>query len=63
MITGMITRALDNVVTHLSSNIDAFGENIMVCECGQGAIEEVTTQKATIGELRRDVDQQKSTDM
>ncbi|KAG5630838.1 hypothetical protein H5410_002555 [Solanum commersonii] len=62
-ILGMIKRALIDAVTLLSSTIDALAARIAVCECGQWATKGVMVLKAAIAELRRDVDQLKSTDM
>ncbi|KAG5580060.1 hypothetical protein H5410_050687 [Solanum commersonii] len=42
---------------------DLHSPRIAVCECGQGATEEVIALKAAIAELKRDVDQLKSTNM
>ncbi|XP_049363600.1 uncharacterized protein LOC125828325 [Solanum verrucosum] len=62
-ISGMIQTALADVVTPLSTTIDAFAARISVCKCGQWATKEVTALKAAIAVLRSDVDQLKSTDM
>lgn len=51
----MIQTSLGDVVTLLSTAIDALAENIEVCERGQGATEEMTTLKAVIAELRRNI--------
>ena len=51
----MIQTSLGDVVTLLSTAIDALAEKIEVCERGQGATEEVTTLNAVIAELRRNI--------
>uniref|UniRef100_M1D8L8 Polyprotein protein n=1 Tax=Solanum tuberosum TaxID=4113 RepID=M1D8L8_SOLTU len=56
-VPGMIERALTAALTPLSVSIDPLAARIDVCERGQGANDEVTTIKATIIELRKDVDQ------
>ena len=58
----MIERALTIVLTLLRDSIDSLTVRIEVCERGQGATHEVTTLKADITGLRRDVDEQKSTE-
>ncbi|XP_049364616.1 uncharacterized protein LOC125829443 [Solanum verrucosum] len=62
-IPGMIERALADVVAPLRSTIDALVAKLAVCECSQGATEEVTALKASMTAPRRDVDQLKSIDM
>lgn len=63
IIPGMIERDIVNFVTPLSFTIDCLVTHIVVREQGQGVNKKVTTQKSAIVELRRDVDQLKSTDM
>ncbi|XP_049397361.1 uncharacterized protein LOC125861535 [Solanum stenotomum] len=46
--------ALADAVTPLSTAIEALATRIAVCECSQGAIEEVMALKATIAVLRSD---------
>ncbi|XP_049397416.1 uncharacterized protein LOC125861599 [Solanum stenotomum] len=58
----MIQTTLADVVAP-SSTIDALTVMKVVCQRGQGATEEVTALKATITELRRNVDQLESTDI
>ncbi|KAG5615310.1 hypothetical protein H5410_015134 [Solanum commersonii] len=63
IVPGMIERALTAGVTPLSVSINALVARIAVCERGQGANDEVTTLKAGIVELRKDVDQLQCTNM
>ncbi|XP_049378081.1 uncharacterized protein LOC125842820 [Solanum stenotomum] len=62
-ISGMIQTSLSDAVTPLSVTIDSLAARITVYERGQGVTDEVTTLKAAIAALRRDVDQLKFTDM
>ncbi|XP_049365848.1 uncharacterized protein LOC125830719 [Solanum verrucosum] len=59
----MIDRTLSVVVTPFSVSFDALATRIVACEQSQGATDEVMALKVTIAELRKDVDQPKSTDM
>jgi len=59
----MIERALTTVVTPFRELIDGIVSRTEVCERGHRATHEVTVLKAAIAELRRDVDQLKSTNM
>ncbi|XP_049364562.1 uncharacterized protein LOC125829376 [Solanum verrucosum] len=58
----MIERAVDAVLTPLKALIDALTMRVEVFERGHGASEEVTTLKADVSELRKDVDHLKSID-
>uniref|UniRef100_M1DYG8 Polyprotein protein n=1 Tax=Solanum tuberosum TaxID=4113 RepID=M1DYG8_SOLTU len=59
----MIQTAQAYAVTPLSATINPLAARIAVCEHGQWATEKVTSQKAVIAALRRDVDELKSTNM
>uniref|UniRef100_M1DVK2 Polyprotein protein n=1 Tax=Solanum tuberosum TaxID=4113 RepID=M1DVK2_SOLTU len=60
---SMIQNALVDAVTPLTTIIYALAASIAVCEHNQGAKDEVTTLKATIAELRKDVNHLKYTDV
>ncbi|KAG5610115.1 hypothetical protein H5410_021396 [Solanum commersonii] len=58
----MINRAITTALTPFKASIDALPAIFEVFERGQGVSTEVTALKANIFELRKDVDQLKSTD-
>uniref|UniRef100_M1DNV7 Polyprotein protein n=1 Tax=Solanum tuberosum TaxID=4113 RepID=M1DNV7_SOLTU len=62
-IPGMIQIVVTNAITPLSTTIAALVARIAICEHNQEATEEVTTLKAAIAELRRDIDKLKATDV
>lgn len=62
-ILGITQRTLGDFVTLLSAIIDSLAARITVCECVQGATEEVSALNAAIAALRSDVDQLKPRDM
>ncbi|KAK4727106.1 hypothetical protein R3W88_032023 [Solanum pinnatisectum] len=62
-IPGMIERALITTLAPLKDCIYALTMRIELCKRGQRATHEVTTLKAAIAELRKDVHQLKSTNI
>uniref|UniRef100_M1DHM7 Polyprotein protein n=1 Tax=Solanum tuberosum TaxID=4113 RepID=M1DHM7_SOLTU len=62
-VPSMIQTSLADVVTPLSTIINALAARIVMYEHNQGATYEVTTLKAAITELRKDVNHLKSADV
>lgn len=60
-IPGMIRTTLADIVTPLSTTVDALADNIKVCEYNQLYKEEVMALEVVIAELRKDMDYLKST--
>ncbi|KAG5615193.1 hypothetical protein H5410_015017 [Solanum commersonii] len=62
VVSRMIEKAIDVVLTPLKALIDALTTRVEVSERGHGATEEVTALKADVSELRKDIDHLKSID-
>ena len=57
----MIRTTLADIVTPLSTTVDALADNIKVCEYNQLSKEEVMALEVVIAKLRKDMDYLKST--